>query len=103
MFDGRLWRSSGRNQKITFYPLCVMSILALLSAANCARAASNLPAGSTKGSLTYDGAIADLTFATAFVDQKDERKSIVLVISDQKLPVEKWESECQMRRSRMEP
>jgi len=28
-----------------------------------------------------------------FVDQKDERKSIVVLISDQKLPVEKWESE----------
>jgi hypothetical protein len=28
-----------------------------------------------------------------FVDQKDERKPIVLVINDQKLPVEKWESE----------
>jgi len=28
-----------------------------------------------------------------FVDQKDDRKPIVLLISDQKLTVEKWESE----------
>jgi hypothetical protein len=52
-------------------------------------AASDLPAGSAKGSLTYDGATAELKFAAAFVDQKDERKPIVLVISDQKLPVER--------------
>jgi hypothetical protein len=32
----------------------------------------------------------------AFVDQKRGRKPIVLVISDQKLPVEKWESEFDM-------
>jgi len=50
------------------------------------------PPGSAKGSLTCDGAIAELKFAAAFVDQKDERKPIVLVISDQKLQVEKWES-----------
>jgi hypothetical protein len=34
---------------------------------------------------TYDGATAELKFAAAFVDQTDERKRIVLVISDQKL------------------
>jgi hypothetical protein len=34
-------------------------------------------------------ATAELKFAAAFVDQQDERKPIVLVISDQKLPVEK--------------
>jgi hypothetical protein len=33
-----------------------------------------------------------LKFAAAFLDQKDERKPVVLVINDQKLPVEKWES-----------
>ncbi len=42
-----------------------------------------------KGSLTYDGATAELKFAAVFADQKDERKPIVLVISDQKLPAEK--------------
>jgi len=34
-----------------------------------------------------------LKFAAAFADQKDERKLIVLCLSDQKLPVEKWVSE----------
>jgi hypothetical protein len=60
-----------------------------------------LPAGPAKGSLTYDGATAQLKFVAAsatgrtrggeFVDQEDDGKPIVLVTSDQKLPVEKWE------------
>jgi hypothetical protein len=73
-----------------------MSMLATFSGTNCAWAAIDLPADSAKGSLTYDGATAELKFAAAFVDQKDERKPIVLVISDQKLPVDKWESDFDM-------
>jgi len=34
-----------------------------------------------------------LKFAAAFIDQSDERKPMVLLVSDQKLPVDKWESE----------
>jgi hypothetical protein len=45
--------------------------------ATAVAAASDLPAGSAKGSLTYDAATAELKFAAAFVDQKDERKPIV--------------------------
>jgi hypothetical protein len=33
------------------------------------------------------------TLCGEFVDQKDERKPVVLLISDQKLRVEKWDSE----------
>jgi len=57
---------------------------------------TDLPAGSAKGSLTFGGAKAELKFATEFVDQKDDSKPVVLVISDQKLPVEKWVSESKM-------
>ena len=80
----------------SFAAICVMSILAALSAVNSARAASDLPAGSAKGSLTYDGATAELKFAAAFVDQKEEGKPTILLITDQKLPVEKWKSEFDM-------
>src|SRR6185503_18916358 len=47
-------------------------------------------------SLTYEGATAELKFASTFVDQKDERKPVILLISDQKLPSEKWKSEFDM-------
>ena len=78
------------------YSLLVVVWMTSIPVAFCARDAADLPAGSAKGSLTYDGASAELKFAAAFVDQKDERKPIVLVISDQKLQVEKWESEFDM-------
>jgi hypothetical protein len=58
-----------------------------------AQSSVNLPAGSAKGSLTFDGATAELKFASAFVDQKDDRKPVLLLLSDQKLPTEKWKSE----------
>jgi hypothetical protein len=80
----------------SFPAIYLMSMFAALSAINCARAATDLPAGSAKGSLTDDGATVELKFATAFVDQKDERKPTVLLISDQKPPVEKWKSEFDM-------
>src|SRR5205085_496682 len=57
-----------------------------------------LPAGTAKGSITFDGVTSELKFAGAFVDQKDERKPVVLLLSDQKLPVEKWTSEFDMMR-----
>ncbi len=56
----------------------------------------DLPAGVAKGSLTYDGATAELKFAEAFVDQKDDRKPVVVLITDQKLPTEKWKNEFDM-------
>jgi hypothetical protein len=59
-------------------------------------AASDLPNGSAKGSLTFEGATVALTHAAAFVDQKDERKPVILLLSDKKLPVEKWKSEFDM-------
>ena len=58
----------------------------------------DLPAGSAKGSITFDGTTSDLKFAAAFIDQKDDRKPVVLVVSDQKLPADKWTSEFDMMR-----
>ena len=59
-------------------------------------AASDLPSGSAKGSLTFDGTTVALTYAAAFMDQKDERKPVILLLSDKKLPVEKWKSDFDM-------
>jgi len=58
----------------------------------------NIPAGTAQGSLMFDGVKSELKFAAAFVDQKDERKPVVLVVSDEKLPTEKWSSEFDMMR-----
>ena len=58
----------------------------------------DVPAGNAKGSITFDGSTSELKFAAAFVDQKDERKPVVLIVSDQKLPADKWTSEFDMMR-----
>jgi hypothetical protein len=58
----------------------------------------DIPAGTAKGSITFDSVTSDLKFAAAFVDQKDERKPVVLLVSDQKLPADKWVSEFDMMR-----
>jgi hypothetical protein len=68
------------------------------SASTAPRINVDLPVGAAKGSITYENATAELKFAGAFTDQKDDRKPVVLVVSDQKLPIEKWSSEFDMMR-----
>jgi hypothetical protein len=58
----------------------------------------DLPSGAAKGTITFDGATSELNFAAAFVDQKDSRKPVVLLVTDKKLPAEKWTSEFDMMR-----
>ena len=71
--------------------LCVLASPAIY-------AAPDLPSGSAKGSLTFDGATAALTFAAAFVDQKDEDKPVILILSDKKISTDKWTSQFDMMR-----
>ena len=63
--------------------------------------ASDLASGSAKGSLTFDDTTAALAYAAAFVDQKDERKPVILLLSDKKLPTEKWTSDFDIMRDAM--
>jgi hypothetical protein len=58
----------------------------------------DLPAGTAKGTITFDAASSELKFASAFIDQKDSRKPVVLLVTDQKLPIDKWTSEFDMMR-----
>jgi hypothetical protein len=58
----------------------------------------SLAAGSANGSLTFNGSTSELKFASAFVDQKDSRRPVILLITDLKLPSDKWTSEFDMMR-----
>jgi len=60
------------------YGLLVVVWMTSIRVAFCARDAADLPAGSAKGSLTYDGASAELKFAAAFVDQKMSASQLFL-------------------------
>jgi hypothetical protein len=58
-------------------------------------AAPDLASGVAKGTYAAPGekTPATLTNATAFVDEKDDQKPILVILSDKKLPTEKWTSE----------
>lgn len=60
----------------------------------------DIPSGTAKGSLTFDGNTSELKFTAAFTDQKDDRKPVVVIVSDQKLPTEMWTSEFDMMRDK---
>ena len=79
-----------------FFSALVATLGLLAFASPAIDAASDLPGGTAKGSLTFDDTTAALRFTAAFVDQKDERKPVILLLSDRKLPVEKWTSEFDM-------
>lgn len=83
-------------QKSFRFPLLAAALALCVFRPPAAMAASNLASGSAKGSLTFDKATTVLTFAAAFVDQKDERKPVILLLSDKKLPVKNWKSEFDM-------
>jgi hypothetical protein len=74
----------------------VIQSLIIVSAISAAPGigAADLASGEAKGSYAPEGAAAaTITHADAFVDQKDERRPTILVLTDKKLPTEKWKSE----------
>ena len=61
--------------------------------------AGELPAGTATGTFQpEDKAAVTLSFAGAFMDVKDDRKPVILFLSDKKLPTEKWTSEFDLMR-----
>jgi hypothetical protein len=79
-----------------------LSILQILISAACMTraAASDLPSGSAKGACATGGAApVALAYAAAFVDQKEEGKPTLLILSDVKLPVATWTSEFDLMRA----
>ena len=80
----------------------MMSIVVFFALAgpSASVAETDLPSGTARGSLTFEGHTAELKFAAAFVDQKDSDKPVVLLLTDTKLPTEKWTSEFDMMRDK---
>ena len=77
----------------------LLQILISIATTMCALA-EDLPRGTAQGTAATGGEVpATLTSAAAFIDQKDESKPTVLVISDRKLPTEKWTSEFDLMRA----
>jgi hypothetical protein len=80
-----------------------LAVLVFLSVAQFCANAGDLPAGTAKGTLTpEDKPTVTLAYAAAFVDQKEDDKPVLLILSDKKLPVEKWTSEMDMMMAQVE-
>ena len=70
------------------------ALLSLSLAGRLAAADPELASGVAKGTFSQNGeAAVKLTNVAAFVDVKDDKKPTMIIISDKKLPTEKWTSE----------
>jgi len=56
--------------------------------------------GKAMGALEIDGKTVTMKHAYAFVDQKDKRKPILILITDRAVPANQWKSESDMDRYR---
>jgi hypothetical protein len=71
--------------------LRIFAVLGVLAAASLATAAEPAPkSGSASGTFATGGKAAKLAFAATFTDQKDDKKALVLVLSDQEVPASKF-------------
>ena len=82
-------------------PSVLFVLLALtLFHSTLAAAPVELSSGTAKGTFTPKGQpTVTLACAAAFVDVKDEEKPVILLLSDKKLPTEKWTSEFDLMRA----
>ncbi|HWB59044.1 MAG TPA: hypothetical protein VG733_06120 [Chthoniobacteraceae bacterium] len=78
-----------RLSPLRLFPLVLAALCLAVSAADPAP-----ESGVAKGSFATKGEKpVALTNAAAFTDIKDDDKPVILIISDKKIPVEKWTSE----------
>jgi hypothetical protein len=89
--------------KCTFPFAALRFAIALLCSTaffSIATAAADLADNTAAGSFLPKGGVpVALTSAAAFVDEKDTRKPVILILSDKKLPAEKWTSEFDLMRA----
>jgi hypothetical protein len=58
--------------------------------------------GKAMGTLEIGGKTVTMTHAYAFVDQKDKRKPVLILITDRAVPADQWKSESDMTRYRFD-
>ena len=56
--------------------------------------------GRATGTLDLDGRTVTMTHAYAFIDQKDKRKPVLILITDRAVPADQWKSEFDMMKYR---
>ena len=58
--------------------------------------------GAASGTFAAGGKTAKLVYAAAFTDQRDDKKPVVLVLSDEELPASTWKNGSEMSAYRRE-
>ena len=85
---------------MTFTRQLVLSVICGLACLSPRAGAADLSDNTATGTFLPKGGVpVTLTNATAFVDEKDGRSPVILILSDQKLPAEKWTSEFDLMRA----
>jgi hypothetical protein len=79
-----------------FFGLYDMAAQAASEESSTAKEGAKVQPGGAKGTLTIDGKTIEMTNAYAFVDQKDKRKPVLLLISDRAVPAEQWKNESDL-------
>ena len=80
-----------------------LSVVCGLACLSQRAVAGDMPDNTATGLFLPKGGVPiALTSAAAFIDEKDSRGPIILILSDKKLPAEKWTSEFDLMRAHPE-
>ena len=78
------------------------ALLAAIAAVSLGAAAETLKPGSASGTFAAGGKDVKIAFSAAFTDQGDERKPVILILSDKEVPASKWKTSSDMSSFRRE-
>ena len=81
-----------RSFRRSVFLLAAVALAAPGSVSSAPAAEPAARSGTASGSFSAGGKTAKLAFAAAFTDQKDDKKPLVLVLSDKEVPASAWKS-----------
>jgi hypothetical protein len=94
------------NSRYAMSHLCLALLIAAVSSTTLAQApagvAGTLASGQAVGTFTAKGRTVKLAYAAAFVEQDEKGKPVMLLLTEQPVPAEKWKSRTDIMRYRMD-
>ena len=73
--------------------MLLLAAIVIASTSLAISAENDLAIGTARGSFTYEGTTFDLKFAAAFVAYRQSDKPMIILLSDTRLPSDRWLSE----------
>ena len=90
------------SRRRTAFVLTAGTLAALATSPRITAAEPAVKSGSASGAFSTHGKSATLAYAAAFRDQRDDKKPVVLVLSDKELPASTWKNGSDMSAWRRE-